>query len=209
MTGWFKATLHGCGEVEFEIEETKFWLESVLPENPEVVGLVLSVKAKEKAAPLPCDREISYLHMQTEWLDIPVTALVSKDLAALDGFHYKLDPEAEDIVDWPAFIYDGGSYGSTIELELRLTHLRDGMYKLWMTGKTEFDDTFEIDTELQFSHTIWRIPDGSRDDRVEAFQNRLFEAKTFNWQWLGDPDPVDPNLRLHSDFILKSGEEAQ
>ncbi|MBM7066802.1 hypothetical protein [Actibacterium sp. 188UL27-1] len=185
--GSFQFQMDDVSQATLDIASTEMVLYRTLDSWPEeMISLSIEVTAAPKEAG---DEDFAYTlepRFYTEWLDISLDKLVSRDAGALDG--YRLSYPEEKMpgapTQMPAAIYQF-FHGGIETLSLALDHLGGGVYDLSATGTAEFDMVFDIQTQVRLSEFIVTRDDNenANDPEVEAEMNRLLDTSQVQTEW--------------------------
>lgn len=192
----FEFTAEDTGHHQLDVARAEISLFANVPPWKDQLSLNVMVVSKPIMVPYKGDAEdlteVSPVFF-TEWLSVPVSAFVSRDLGLLDGYEMRYDweTEAEDGFDQSPGALQNGSYAMFDRATMRLDHLADGRYRVRAEGETEFHWRFRIDTEAVLNTVIARADppesqpanpqDKSKD--VERFFIRHFDQAHFPAVW--------------------------
>lgn len=182
-TELFSRTKKSTGPIALRVSGARMVLFTAVPINPHGIQLDITVSTHPADVPdpeHPDDPPYRRHHsLTTQWLDIPVTDLQSRDSAALDGLSVDWKDDTDGIAQPPAAIYDD-SYGMVDWFKLTLTHLETNRYRLLAQGRSEFDQGFALECTATLDRIVLRPEPGTTEPEAETALARLFDL-TGTW----------------------------
>jgi len=189
----FRFEMEDFGPQMFDVDKADITLFRHAVSGADTFSLGVNVSAKPReVVPTKPKGEPPYRMapaLYTEWLDIPDTALVTRDAGCLAGYQMIYDEDREEELgfdQFPGAIYQD-SHAPFAQAILKLTYLGGLRYRVVAAGETEFGWMFQIDEEATFQQITLR--DGMADSKgepdplIEAEFASFFEEPAFSTTW--------------------------
>lgn len=157
------------------------------------IALYVKVNAAQRSVDVTLDGETHEVQFApsfyTEWLEIPVSTLVSRGPDALDGYRMIYDEAREEELgfdQFPGAIYQN-SHAGFRRATMGLTSTAQSTYAVEAEGETEFGWQFRLTAAAPLTQVVLR--DGrdetnrAPDPMVEAEFETLFDPALFSTEW--------------------------
>lgn len=187
----FEFTFENFPRQELVVETAEISLFAHVPSSSDKIALYVKVSAAPRDLPSPEGEDSRMIAptFYTEWLEIPLDALKSRQVDLLDGYRmaYDFATEQEDGFDQhPGAVYQD-SHAAFDKATMVLTHKGGLTYRVQAEGKTEFGWTFRIDTDAVLKNVAAKSGrengDKTPSDEVSDWFGKHFDAAQFSPVW--------------------------